>query len=77
MTDNNATPANDTSLPKYLQNTQDKATRLSGVMAAISTLADEDKCRNGQIALIYLAEELADELCNDLDSLRIPKGVVA
>ncbi|MFN4129796.1 MAG: hypothetical protein ACK4GC_08265 [Paracoccaceae bacterium] len=77
MTEHNPTLGNVTSLPKYLQNMQDKAMRLSGVMAAIATLTNEGSCMEGQVALIFLAEELALELSNALDSVCIPKGIVA
>lgn len=65
-----------TSLQTHLAHLQYLATRLAGVMAAVSYLENADECRDGQAALIFLAEELACQLNTSLDSVNIPKGQI-
>lgn len=65
-----------TSLKTHLGHLQHLATRLSGVMSAIAYLENQDECRDGQAALIFLAEEMAHQLNNSLDIVNIPKGEI-
>jgi len=53
---------------------QRRACRLSGVMNAIAFLENEEQCNEGKAALIFLAEELANDLNNALDSVNRPEG---
>ena len=55
MTHQNPTPGNDPGMSAYLDEMQSKSLRLSGVVAAIAPLESEDACREGKVALIYLA----------------------
>jgi len=84
MTTKNPTPGNETGLPatevtldKYLTDMQARACRLSGIIAAIACLEDNGTCKQGQAALIFMAEELASDLYNALDCTRIPNGEVS
>ena len=77
MTIENPTPGNAPGLPEYLADLQTTAIRLSGVMAAISHLNNEGKYEDGQIALIDVAEQLANELSDGLDSVSLPRGALS
>ena len=76
MTSTTPTPGNDTGLPEYLKDMQGRACRLSGVMSAIAYLENEGACTEGRMALVYLAEELASELYDALDTINIPNGEI-
>lgn len=74
------TPGTDTGMTKealteYLNDMQDRACRLSGMMNAIAFLENEDACKEGQATLIYLAEELASGLYSALDAINRPDEV--
>lgn len=76
MTDNNAIPANNpalSALKAHVQEVQNKACRLSGLVNAIAYLEGEKACEEGKCALIYLAEELAEEINLALDTVSLPK----
>ena len=76
MTKTTPLPGNDTGLPKYLQDMQARACRLSGVMNTIAFLENEMACEEGRTTLVYLAEELAIDLYRALDSVNIPAGEI-
>ena len=76
MTHQTPTPGNAPGLPEYLADLQTKAVRLSGVMSAIGFLQNEGKCEDGRIALIDVAEQLANELSDGLDSTNLPRGAM-
>ena len=76
MTITTPTPGNDTGLPEYLKDMQGRACRLSGVMNAIAYLENEGACTEGRMALTFLAEELATDLYNALDTVNIPNGEI-
>lgn len=69
-------PGNDTGLPEYLKDMQGRACRLSGVLNAIAHLENENACTEGRMALVYLAEELAGQLYDALDTVNIPNGEI-
>ena len=46
-----------------------KATRLAGIANAIGMLWPEHKCSAGTAELIFLSEELANELNSEIDAL--------
>lgn len=73
MNPRHATPE----LSAYLSDMQARACRLSGILSAVAHLENAAECREGKAALIFLAEELAQDLNSGLDCTRIPKGVVA
>ncbi|MCC5968403.1 MAG: hypothetical protein JJU15_00465 [Pararhodobacter sp.] len=74
MTNETPSAGNTPGLPEYLQDMQDRASRLSGIMNAIAFLENEGRCEEGRVALVYLAEELAAQLNTALDSVNLPKG---
>ena len=74
MTNSTPSPGNAPGLPEYLATLQTKAIRLSGVLSAIGHLQNEGHCEDGQIALINVAEQLAKELSDGLDSVNLPRG---
>jgi hypothetical protein len=61
-------------LRKHMYDVQSKACRLSGVLNAIAYLENDDACEDGQAALIFLAEEMAQEVFTDLDSVNLPEA---
>ena len=71
------TPGNAPGLPEYLADLQTKAVRLSGVMSAIGFLQNEGKCEDGKIALIDVAEQLANELSDGLDSVNLTRRALS
>ena len=54
-------------LAKRIDTAYDKALRLSGVLQCVAHPENDNACNDGRIALVYLAEELADELMRHLD----------
>ena len=50
------------------------ALRLSGVLNAVAFLENAGECKEGQSALIFLAEELGQELENALDRYSTEHG---
>ena len=44
-----------------------KALRLSGILQAVAHLENESACAEGRSALIFLADEVAQELEGELD----------
>ena len=66
----------DDPLNLYLTDMQARACRLSGVMSAIAYLENEGACTEGRMALTFLAEELATDLYNALDTINIPNGEI-
>lgn len=76
------TPGTDAGMPgetlsKYLTNLHERATRLSGIMRAAAHLESEGGCEEGRATLVFLADDLANEMCTALDYVNIPKGGVA
>ena len=73
-----ATPSPGTAprLAEYLSDLQSRATRLHGIVAAAAFLENAGACKDGRAALVFLAEELAAEINNALDSVNIPKGTI-
>lgn len=53
--------------PMTLSEIHEKALRLRGVLNAVAHLQGESACKQGRAALIYLAEELSEELESALD----------
>jgi hypothetical protein len=76
MTNTNPDSGNAPGLARYLADVQSRATRLHGIMAAVAFLENEGACADGRVALVFLAEELAADLNNALDSVNIPKGEI-
>lgn len=61
-------------LRSYIQDVQDRAVLLHGVLCAIGHLDNEDACPGGVTALIEIARDLSDDLQRDLDSVNLPEG---
>ena len=66
MTDHTPTPS--------ISSIHRTAVRLSGVLSAVAFLENEGQCKEGQSALIFLAEELGLELENALDTYSTRQG---
>ena len=77
MTNKNPVAGADTGLPEYLTGLHTKAVRQSGVLSAIGFLQNEGKCEDGQIALIDVAEQLANELSDGLDSVNLTRRALS
>ncbi len=69
----NPTPGNTPGLPAI----HTKALRLSGILSAIAFLENENACAEGRSQLIFLAEELSEELTDALDALYTKEGRAA
>jgi hypothetical protein len=68
--------ANNTGLPELLAHIDDmhsQACRLSGVLNAIAYLENESACGAGRTALVYMAEELAEQIYSGLDCINLPE----
>jgi hypothetical protein len=72
MTTITPTPGTDPDLRDYVSNLQAKACRLAGVMRAAAHLENAGTCNEGRVTLIYMAEELAEELYRALDIVSLP-----
>ena len=46
-----------------------RAVKLAGVLKALAHLVNEGECREGQDALVFVAEDMAETLERDLDAL--------
>ncbi|MEC3861186.1 hypothetical protein VK792_07815 [Mesobacterium sp. TK19101] len=57
-------------LLSYIQDVQDRAVRLHGVLCAIDHLDNESACADGMTALIHIARDLQ----RDLDGVNLPEG---
>lgn len=77
MTERKTDPANSNAMGKYLDDLQSMSTRLAGVLTAAAFLENEGRCEEGRSTLVYLAEELANDLTGALDVVRRPKGELA
>lgn len=73
----NPSSGNTPGLSEYLTDLHQQATRLSGVMRAVAHLENEGGCEEGRATLVFLADELANELCTALDCVNLPKGGAA
>jgi len=62
-----------TTLHKHIQGQQSIAVDLSGVIEAISILNNEGTSPGPVVSLINVALDLANQLCEGLDSVRLPK----
>lgn len=60
--------------PPHLDEIHRTAVRLSGVLNAIAFLENQDACREGQATLIFIAEEIGQQLESDLDRFCTQKG---
>lgn len=57
----------------HIQNIQDKASRLSGIMEALFFIDNENTCREGCSALVAIGRELAADINTQLDAVNLPK----
>ncbi|SDX21353.1 hypothetical protein [Roseicitreum antarcticum] len=64
------------SLRQHLEDAQSVACNLSGLLNAVAYLQGASECQHGQAALIYVAENMARDLNDRLDSLNIPTGEI-
>ena len=72
MTNDNASRANG-ALRVHIQDTQDRVTRLYGLISAVQHLDHAGACEHGRAALIDAAAELAFEINTALDTTSLPK----
>ena len=72
MTEHILLTENASVMGKFLDELQDKSTRLAGVLKAAAFLEGEGQCSDGRATLVYLAEELANDLTNALDLVNRP-----
>ncbi|SEO13214.1 hypothetical protein SAMN04489859_10377 [Paracoccus alcaliphilus] len=66
-----------TALEQHIQNQQNRACQLVGVLEAIATLDNEGIAENAVTALIHVALDIAREVNDGLDSAALPKGGAA
>ena len=59
-------------LKQHLQDAQDRATQLEGVLEAIDFLDGEQRCANGLTALIRVACDMSNQLQRQLDAVNLP-----
>jgi hypothetical protein len=59
-------------LRKHIQRQQGPATDLEGLLSALEHLHNESTGLEAQAALIRIARGLADDLCTNLDVIRLP-----
>ena len=64
-------------LQKYIQEQQDLACNLCGVIEAIHILDNDNVAPDAVTALVNVAQSLASELNAGLDSVNLPKGGAA
>jgi hypothetical protein len=62
-----------TNLRKRLDEIQDRACLLDGVMEAINFIENEDGCPNGRHTLCVIAKELSAEIFDALDTTELVK----
>ena len=60
-------------LRSYVDHVQSKTCRLSGVIQAIAHLESQESCKEGQSALIFIAEDMIKEIDRDLDCVNLPE----
>lgn len=71
---NDHNPTCGPSLSHHLSEMQTKATRLNGLIEAINYLEIEGDCESGRVAICAVAESLARELTDGLDSVNLPSA---
>ncbi|KAA8616258.1 hypothetical protein [Salipiger aestuarii] len=60
-------------LMNHVQDMQDRAILLDGVLEAILFMENEDACENGRDSLMRIAKELSHEIFIALDKVNLPK----
>ncbi|MBI1172576.1 hypothetical protein GC209_14360 [bacterium] len=66
---------NPAKLTAYMRELQQTATTLSALIEGIDILLEEKRGRNAAQALIGIAQEIADKIASDVDSISWPKAV--
>lgn len=64
----------DTGLPalyRYLNELQDKACLLNGLLEAAKHLELAEECENGRTCIVQIAEKLSVEIYNGLDTMHL------
>ena len=65
--------ANREDLYKYMQDCQDMATDLSGLVESAAVLDSDGSYANGVTTLLKVAAEIANQLTDKMDSVNLPK----
>ncbi len=60
-------------LEEYLQDCQDMATNLTGLLEAAEVLDNEGTCQNGVTEVLKVSGKIATNLTSKLDSVNLPR----
>lgn len=76
MTNDQPARGNDTVLPAikaHVAKIQDRACLLTGLIEAINYIEDQGGCENGRFTISVIAQELASEIYQSLDTVELAK----